>query len=163
MTSIERADTVIRLTAELEQATADADLYARLTIAKAEAKRLAVELDAAREALAEAEATEVKAASTARLAAFHDLTVTETGDGHVLHRSFEITITRLEHDGHNSVPVPRTTKGFEGLSSDAFTYLIEARPERIPGSIMALAPDDPWEAFEIYLMGLRRGYLKQAA
>jgi hypothetical protein len=44
MTSIERADTVIRLTAELEQAKADADLYARLTIAKAEAKRLAVEL-----------------------------------------------------------------------------------------------------------------------
>jgi hypothetical protein len=35
--------------------------------------------------------------------------------------------------------------------------LIERCPDRIPGKIMALAPDKPREAFGRYFAGLRRG------
>jgi hypothetical protein len=38
-------------------------------------------------------------------------------------------------------------------------YLIEKCPDRIPAKIMALAPDNPRDAFSRYFAGLKRGCL----
>lgn len=164
MTNPDRADlavTVSRLTSELEQAEADLALLQRLTAAEANAKRLRSELANAKADLTKATAAAEAAEREALLAPFQGITVEESGDGHILHKQFLIHVTRNEFDGIEERPRTRTFHGFGALPIEAWSYLIERKPEQIPGSIMALAPDDPWLAFDRYIDAKRRGYLSE--
>jgi len=151
---------VERLGADLEQAKADVALLQRLKDAEANAKRLAGELRAAQDELSTAIAEATEAKREAEFAKFKDITVTEEqGNGSsVLHSSFTIVVTALSFDGATHEE-QRTYIGFGQLPGDALSYLIEKRPDRIPASITALSPNDPYEAFDTYFAGLRRGYL----
>jgi hypothetical protein len=157
------ADTVARLTSELESAEGDVALLQRLKAAEAEAKRLTAELATAKAALAEADVAAEQAARSAIYAPFEGITVEERGDGHILHKQFFIHVNRKEFDGYEDTPQTRTYQGFQALSADAFSYLIERQPEQIPGSIMALSPGDPWDAFDQYITAKRRGFLSAPA
>jgi hypothetical protein len=55
--------------------------------------------------------------------------------------------------------MPHSRGGFGALPPAVLDYLIEKCPERIPAKIMALAPDNPRQAFNRYFMGLKRGCL----
>lgn len=149
------------LTSALVQAQEDVALLERITKAKAETKRLAVELEAAQEALAEAMAAEVQERREATHSDFKDITVTErnTGEG-LLHRIFEITYVRTQWNGWESAPVTHTCIGFGSLPDEAWGYLLNARQDQIPLSILSLSPTaDPWEAFNTYFTGMKRGWL----
>lgn len=158
----ELVSAVERIGAELEQAQRDVALLQRLKAAEANAERLAAELRKAQDELAEAMAAEVRARLDAKFAGFHDITVTESNPHNssgVLQTAFGITVTRQSFNGYGEAPETFTYAGFRALPSDALEYLVVKHPERIPASIMELAPNDPEEAFGAYFMGLRRGYL----
>jgi hypothetical protein len=162
----ELVSAVERIGAALQQAREDVALLQRLKTAEENAERLATELRAAQDELAEVMAADFKAKQEARYAGFLDITVTEhtphnaTG---VLQMVFKTAVTRETFNGYENVPEVRTYTGFQQLPNEAFGYLIERHPERIPDSIKALAPNDPAEAFDIYFMGLQRGYLTARA
>lgn len=149
------------LTSALVQAQEDFALLERITKAKAETKRLAVELEAAQEALAEAMAAEVQERREATYAGLKDITITErnTQEG-LLGRTFEITYVRDQWDGYGSTPVEHVVNGFGSLPDEAWGYLLNVRQDQIPLSILALSPTaDPWDAFITYFTGLKRGWL----
>lgn len=150
---------VERLGAELEQAKADVALLQRLKGAEADAKRLTTELRAAQDDLATAMADATKARYEAEFAKFRDITITEEEGKGIgpLHTTYTTTVTAVSFDGATHEG-EQTYVGFIGLPSDAMRYLIEKHPERIPASIMALGCD-PYEAFDTYFAGMRRGYL----
>lgn len=154
--------TVERLGAELQQARQDVALFQRLKASEADAKRLALDLRAAQDELTEALTADHQAEQDARFAGFLDITVREhmpfNGSG-VLQLAFSITVKREAFNGYETVPEVLSFGGFQQLPSDAFGYLIEKHPERIPESIMELAPGDPYAAFDRYFNALRRGFL----
>jgi hypothetical protein len=155
---------VQRLSAALRQAQDDVALMHRLKTAEADAKRLEVELSAAQAALIAATTDAILVQRAAGFANFEDITITETGtEPGILHRNFGITVKRKAWDGYNTVSENQDFGGFANLPKDAFAYLVAVHPDRIPASIMALAPDDPTEAFAEYFIGQRRGYLTTAA
>lgn len=150
---------VERIAADLHQANQDVARLRRLKAAEADAKRLTNELQAAQDALSEANASWVLARREAAIAHFRDITVTRTGDeAGVLHGKYLITVTQVQWDGHEQI-VTRTYTGFDSLPSDALSYLLNRHPDRVPAAIMALAPGEPWRAVEAYSVALRRGYL----
>lgn len=154
--------TVERLGAELQQARQDVALLQRLKASETDAKRLTLDLRAAQDELAQAMTADFQAQQDARYAGFLGITVTEKASEtatSVLHRAFNITVKRETFNGFESIPTEHTFGGFQQLPSDALGYLIEKHPERIPAGIMELAPSDPYEAFDVYFNGLRRGYL----
>jgi hypothetical protein len=53
----------------------------------------------------------------------------------------------------------RIVNGFASLDDQAFTYLMDCKPEAVPSLITDLAPGDLREAFNQYFMAMRRGYL----
>jgi hypothetical protein len=162
-TKIELTERVERLSSELQQAQADLALLKRLQGAKAEVERLSHELRAAQEQLATSTASEIETRRRERLASFQRISVSESGahDG-LLHCRFDIEVTRLQWDGHESVPSTQVYHGFEGLPRDALEHLIEQHAELIPSSIAALAPGKPWDAFSRYFVARRRGYFTGA-
>jgi hypothetical protein len=154
--------TVERIAIELDKASEDVALLQRLKAAEANAKRLVVELAEAQDALAEAAAADVIANRDAALAHFQDIRITdESADpaASILHRAYRITVTQLAYNGYENLPQTYTYQGFAGLPSDALTYLMLRHPERVPEQIRELAPDDVWQAYNIYTIGLRRGYM----
>ena len=169
MTTDTRAElvaTVERIGAQLQDARQDVALLQRLKAAEADAKRLALELRAAQDELAEAMTAEIEAQRDARFKGFLGITITEKVSENatsVLHRAFNITVQRAAFNGYESVPEELTFGGFQQLPGDALHYLIERHPERIPASIADLAPNDPYGAFVAYFSGLRRGYLSVRA
>jgi len=110
-------------------------------------------------------AAKAQAEAEARFDGVTDVRVVEIANtfqpGNVLASSFEITYTKPRFDRFTQQcpPVERTVRGFRGVPQPAFLYLLEKVPERIPASIMALAPGDPHSAFGAYFIGLRRGYI----
>lgn len=133
---------VEELTAALQQAQEDAALLDRLSKAKAEIKRIAPELEAAQETIAEAMAAEVAERRASVYASFKDIRVVEknTGEG-LLSRTFEITYVCDQWDGRESAPVSHTIVGFRALPDAAWGYLLNVRPDQIPACILALSPE----------------------
>lgn len=153
--------TVERIAADLDQANQDIALMRRLKTAEADAKRLAVELRTAQEQLADRNAKDIVASREAVFAGFEDIVVREnpaTSDGSLMHVAFEIVVTRREWDGYRNEPKTQIYSSFLQLPDEAFNYLLEKHPGRIPAKVMALHPDDAWEAFREYFVSLRRGY-----
>lgn len=157
---------VERISAELRRAQRNLATLERLKSAEADAKRLSAELEAAQAALVEANVAAVEDHRTAAFAAFKDIVVTTVRDDRkpdILGTTFSIVVTKDEYDGRDMVSQTRTYSGFNALPSDAFSYLLEMHPDRIPADILALDPSDPYDAFGRYFGAKRRGYLTSPA
>lgn len=156
------AETLVRITNELAAANEDVALLQRLSTANDRAERLAGQRDKALAEQKAALAAEAKAKENARFAGFSGIDVTDLKpDAGLLGSPFRITYTRLTHDMYakDNVPTLHTVEGFGALNPDAYAYLIERHPEKIPAKIANLCPGNPRVAFERYFMGLRRGYI----
>ena len=128
--------------------------------ATAKAQQLAKDIADAEERYASAMADEVLAERQARLANFTDIEVLYKPDfDNLLTVNFLIRYRKASWDYQTRTTVQRefTCNGFTALPDDVYEYLTVIKPDAIPPAIMALAPDDPHEAFDIYLSGLRRG------
>ena len=156
---------VTRLQSELATAEQDIALLLRLKSAEASANRLREELATATAEQAKAGADAEEAARKARMAHFLDITISDTGlnDGiNLVRTSFPISITKLAYDSMRNVTEPQTYEflgGLQNLPPDALEYLVNERPEAIPGRILALAPGDPEAALERYFVAVQRGYV----
>lgn len=120
----------------------------------------------AQDKLADALANELLEAQKKRLANFSDIRVEyDRSETNLLITAFKIIYTRNSYDDRlrDNVPREHTCNGFAALDDDAYEYLITMRPDAIPAPIMALAPDDPHEAFGIYLASKARGYFRTKA
>lgn len=165
MTDTEKAELVASveaLASQLDEARQNVATLQRLKTAELDVERLAIELEAAQSALAKGMADAVCTQRKAQFAGFIDITVIETPDpmnSSVLSTTFVIAVTRRSFNGYQSVPTTITYPSFKQLPPDAFNYLLEKHPERVPASIMALRPGDAWNAFNTYFVGLKRGYL----
>ena len=149
-----------RINAELEAAREDVALLERLKSAQDRVNRLTAEQAKAVREHDKALAAEAKAAKAARFASISNVLVTEHPDTvreHALRASFTITWTQPVWDGRASIPTQHSIGGFSALPSHVFEYIMENCPDRIPAKIMALAPDNPREAFGRYFRGLKRG------
>ena len=155
------------LASKLEEASADAILFARLRDAQGNADALTVDLAKARDSLAAGHAAEAKAKAAKRYAQFKGIAITATQSAltsahpNALSATYDITYKRLayDHSLRDSVWQERHVQGFQGLEPDVWDYLMNAAPHALPPIIMNLAPGDPMEAMRIYFMGLQRGYL----
>ena len=113
--------------------------------------------------LADALANDLLEAQKKRLSAFSDIRVDyDRTNTSLINTAFTIKYTKASWDMALGQTVPRehTSSSFAALPNDAYEYLVTMRPAAIPAPIMALAPNDPHEAFSIYLAGKARGYFK---
>lgn len=150
---------------QLADAQADLALFQRLSDAADRVEVLTVAHDKAKAAHDKAEADKAKADEEARFAGLRDLRITETTDSKspgVLSSRFYISFTRgmYNADAHATVPQAVTLPGFTSLEANVLAWIVQRHPDKIPASIMALAPGDADAALGIYFAGLRRGYLK---
>lgn len=154
---------VERLGADLEQAKADVALLQRLKDAEGNVKRLTAELAKAQDELTNELANATQARRKAEFAKFRDITVTEDQGRGIgpLHATYKITVKAMSF-GERAEETEQEWIGFNGLPTDVLHYLIDQHPERIPASIMALG-SDPYEAFDTFFAGKRRGYLLNPA
>lgn len=159
------------LAAELEAAQQDLALWQRLSTAEERAEALAARYEKAKAAHDKQEAAEAEATREARFNGLADIRVSDTTDrsaqagDHLLRRSYRITYTAPQYDiyAQRSVPKEQVVNGFAALPGNVLAFLIEKHPEQIPAAIAALAPDDPYGAFEIYFRDMRRGYSTRGA
>ena len=151
-----------RITADLSDAQADFDLLERLKSAADRVKRLTAEQQKAAKELTKARTTEAQAAKDSRCAQISDIQVTdspETMRAHVLRAAFPIPWLKPTWDGRISAPQRHSATGFGACPPDVLDCLIDRCPQRIPAKIMALAPDNPREAFRRYFVSLKRGHI----
>ncbi|ODP36198.1 hypothetical protein [Sphingomonas turrisvirgatae] len=149
----------------LAQANADAALHERLIAAKAEATRLRKVCDGLTAELSQAQAAEAKAVIAKFEAGNRNFRVERVQHDQrkgIAHDRFVITWERLCYDmnAHDSVWQDQTIDGFAVLPDDVMQYILRHKPQVIPADILALAPDDPFEAMGRYLTGKARGYFK---
>ena len=158
----EATDALARVSANLAEAEQDLALLERLKSAGDRVKRLTADKEKAVKDRDAALATERKVREAARFGGLSDLRVLDATPAEgVLRSAFSINYTRVAYDmdtGQN-VPQPVTISGFGGLPDNVFALLVERHPDRIPAKIMALAPNDPKEAFARYFRGLTRGFI----
>lgn len=157
--------TITELAEGIAAARQDADLYARLR----NAQKLGADLQAIYDkSVAEqerADAVQGAADLEASYDGITDITVREIPDPadptSVLKMGFSITFIKPAWNmWTKEAPLePFTAHGFQVLPPAAWNYLVMKRPERIPASIMALAPGDPIAAFAVYSVGRKRGWL----
>lgn len=153
------------LTRELEEACQDLALFNRLAGAAGRVEELTVAHGHALAEQARTEAVAASAASAARFVGLSDIQVTRTGPEHenLVRASFKISWTRTGDDGRGETLSKRVTaQGFRALGPVEFAFLIERHPAQIPAEIIALAPGDPFAAFDAYFSALRRGYISAA-
>ncbi|WP_029868159.1 hypothetical protein [Sphingomonas sp. UNC305MFCol5.2] len=163
ITAAQASAALAQISADLVQAEQDLALLERLKSAGDRVKRLTADRAKAVGDRDTALAVERKAREDARFKDLSDLRVVEVGktDEGVLRSAWTINYTRIAYDmdsGRN-VPQPVAISGFGGLPDNVFALLIEQHPDRIPAKIMALAPNDPKEAFARYFRGLTRGFI----
>lgn len=159
------------LSAQIEQAKADVAFAERIAAAPALLKKLtplyvkATEDHEKAQALAEEEAeksraTAEKAAKDTLFAGLNDLQISEVSapvDPSLLRSTFHISYTTW--DSHSSSPKTVSADSFDSLPPNVLAWIIDRNPEKLPVSIMLLAPNAPGEAVEQYLAARRRGYL----
>ena len=149
------------ITRDLEEARKDDALFQRLRGAAGRVEELTGAHGRALVEQARADTAAAAVAKAARFVGLSDILVTRGGatDENLVRASFAIsyTVTRDHGDGWPSSK-RHTINGFRALDPLLFAFLIEEHPERIPAEIMALAPGDPYAAFDEYFTALRRGY-----
>ncbi|WP_288410823.1 hypothetical protein [uncultured Sphingomonas sp.] len=147
------------LTADLHKVAATVELLGKPAQLKAD--EIEAELQAAKDRFATALADQAVTERNRRLAGFSDISVEVRPGESLIDTGFVIRYTRDTWDiGLNkTVPKQHECNGFAALVDDAYEYLVTRKPEAIPAQIMALAPDNPHEAFSIYFTAKRRGYV----
>lgn len=145
---------------ELSLALDDVALLERLKGANDRASRLTAERDKLAAALNKEQAKQAKADEANRFAGISNVSVADnTPAESVTRTSFTIRYTAPRWNGFASLPTEIEVAGFGVLPPDVLAYLIEKRPDLIPGKIKALAIDDPRQAFGRYFLALSRGYV----
>ncbi|QXQ08160.1 hypothetical protein KX816_09395 [Sphingosinicellaceae bacterium] len=158
---------VQRLTAELNETSADVALLTRLKDAVTLAARLSIELGDAQDKLAAAMTAKVLADRRARFARFRDIIITvahgSNSNGSALAAAYNITYEALtyDHEARDSVFMDHSVEGFAALPGEVYEYLMSEKPHVLPPIILALAPGDPEKAMDVYHIGMKRGYLTQ--
>lgn len=163
------------LTEQLEAAKADAALLVRLKAAQSLVKTLeaalpealaAYEAEQEKQAKAEQAATEAEriAALDAQFAGLSELIITEVPDAtssSVLSTRFQIGWTRpaWNSGANTTLPEPTAVWGFAALEPRVLAWIVTRHPDKIPVSVMALAPGNVEEALDRYFMGKQRGFL----
>ena len=149
--------------AQLIKIKALVDLIGEPAVLKAD--EVAKSLAEAKERYADALANKATVERQERLKAFTDMRVeTKPGDN-LLDTTFTIYYTRSTWNMklNESVPQEHSCTGFARLDDDAYEYLVTVKPRAIPAAIMALAPGNAQEAFGVYFMAQKRGYIKGPA
>jgi hypothetical protein len=119
----------------------------------------------AKERFADALANQATVERAERLKDFSGIRVmTKPGDN-LLDTTFTINYTRNTWDMklNMSVPQEHSCTGFARLDDAAYEYLVTVKPEAIPAEIKALAPGNVQDAFGLYFMAQKRGYVKGVA
>jgi len=149
----------------LTKAREDAALFERLKAAAGLADRLAKEGQALTALKLEISTAEAKAKRDALFAMFGKITVSGCVDDGLLSANWTIIYERLAYDthAHRNIMKEFRVDGFPQLERhhpEAYRYLVEANPERIPDAIMNLSPGNPAEAIAILCQAKARGYLR---
>ncbi len=149
--------------AQLIKIKALVDLIGEPAVLKAD--EVTKSLAEAKERYADALANKATVERKERLKAFIDIRVeTKPGDN-LLDTTFTIYYTRSTWSMklNESVPQEHSCTGFARLDDAAYEYLVTEKPHAIPAAIMALAPGNAQEAFGVYFMAQKRGYIKGPA
>lgn len=145
------------------KAREDAELYERLSKAPALVAKLAARGDDLTAALAKAEEAEATARREEAYSHIRNMRV-ETVAGKSSSPIGAQYIIRFEREAYSSTThrnewISAEANGFAVLTPEQFGYLLDKAPEQIPAGIRNLVPDNPRRAFEVYFIGMRRGYL----
>ncbi len=157
------ANEIQALDTQLAKINALVDLIGQPAILKAD--EVVKALNDAKERFADALANQATEDRKARLKGFSGIrVVTKPGDN-LLDTVFTIHYTRNTWDIklNESVPKEHECSGFSQLDDAAYDYLVTVKPEAIPAAIMNLAPGNAQDAFGLYFMAKKRGYVKGAA
>lgn len=147
------------LTITLNKHRDDVALLQRLKDAPANVKAITAELDGLTDKLNKAMADADKAKRADFAAGFRKMAVIQTGEGTGLHARYTITYQTLRWNGYDNEWQESSIAGFAALEQNAMRYLLEFAPEKLPAFVAELAPGDPYEAMNKYLMAMRRGFL----
>lgn len=73
--------------------------------------------------------------------------------------NFKITYTKDQWDSRmgRCYPKAMTAETFSAVPADVLLYLLEKQPELLPADILALDPDSPRNALQIYMVARRKG------
>ena len=160
------ANEVDRLSAALNQAYDDAELWRRLKDAEKRAPLIGLELARAQERLCAASADEIIAKREAEFAHIRGISVTVVGPPppgslSALSARYIINYERVIYDPtfRRSDWAPVSINGFNALASEVLRYLVLCKPSAIPAIIMEMAPDNPEAAMKAYFIALQRGYM----
>lgn len=148
---------------ELDAARADAALYERLKASPALVTKLMKEASELTAKLSEVSAAEDIAKRDALFAQFGGMTVTyqmPPNRSGLLNAKWAIRWKKNVQTGYawSSGMKDFEAQDFTTLEHscpDAYRYLVEAHPEKIPGIIMELSPNNPAEAMAIYCASKR--------
>jgi hypothetical protein len=156
------------IAAQLNEAKQDVALWERLSNAGERVKQLTRDYERAKAAKDKADGAEVQKEKERRFSRYSNIQIRDVTDAGeevgVLKRSYQITYTAPEFDMYTmkSFPETHTVQGFNGLKDDVYDLILERHADKIPSQILALAPGNAAHALDVYLQGLRRGYLKGA-
>ncbi|HKR17051.1 MAG TPA: hypothetical protein VJM81_09955 [Rhizorhapis sp.] len=148
----------------ITKAREDATLFERLKAAAHLADKLEADGKELTAKLSEVSAAEAKAERDALFAQFDSMTISyhfpERSGGGLLNARWEICWKRLAYsmDWRKNVMTEYKASDFTTLDHsypDAYRYLVEAHPEKIPNIIMELSPDNPAEAMATYCASKR--------
>lgn len=166
MNKNELFDRIEELTKALAVAKADAALLDRLKRAEANLPRIADQLEQAQKDLAVILSEEHRDKRLASYAGVKSVTITDKSAGeNLLGTSFLITVIRnsFDHDSGKNVDQKQEYVGFATVPAEVMAYIFDKNPPILPAKIMALAPGDAAEAFSLYMVSKRRGYVLGAA
>ena len=157
------ANEIETLTANLAKINALVELIGQPAILKAD--EVIKALSDAKERFADALANQATVERAERIKDFSGIRVTTKPGNNLLDTTFIIHYTRNTWDMklNESVPMEHECSGFAQLDDAAYEYLVMVKPQAIPNAIMELAPGNPQDAFGLYFMAQKRGYVKSVA
>ncbi len=122
-------------------------------------------LNDAKDRFADALANQGEVEREERLKNFTDIRIVASPGNNLMNTAFTIYYTRKtwDNDAKESLPKVHECAGFSALDEAAYEYLVTVKPQAIPTAIMELAPGNPQDAFGLYFMAQKRGYLNGAA
>ena len=151
-----------RIATDLAAAQEDVALLERLKSATDRVARLTADQEKASKARDKALAVEAKEQDAARFAGLSNVAVTESPETireSVLRSAWTIRYSKPTWNGRTNPLREHSANSFGSLEPAVLAYLMDKRPDLIPAKIMALAPDNPKQAFGRYFVSCKRGYV----
>lgn len=159
-------DRIEQLTKDLAVAKADVALLNRLKEAEANLPRIADELEQAQKNLVTLLNDEQRDKRLASYAGIKTVTITDKTPGeNVLGSTFAVTVirNRFDHDIGANAEQQEDYVGFGIVPAEVLAYIVDKQPPILPAKILDLAPGNPAEAFDRFMVSKRRGYVVGAA